>query len=181
MKECVICGNKVVARNWCTKHYLRWRRHGDPLHKPDHSQPKGKDSPNYKHGHWGHPLYNIWKNMLSRCYNKNDDRYYRYGARGISVCDRWRDIAAFIEDMGDRPIGRSIDRINNDGNYEPENCRWADATTQNRNKSFCKLTKEKADEIRSLTNSGMTRKQIAEQYGVSVATIKKIRSGEYWK
>jgi hypothetical protein len=82
----------------------------------------------------GTGIYNSWKSMLNRCENKNDPAYRNYGARGITVCDRWHDTSLFVEDMGPRPEGTSIDRIDNDGNYEMSNCRWADNYQQNSNR-----------------------------------------------
>lgn len=82
--------------------------------------------------------YESYCNMLNRCYNPDNPEYFRYGGKGITVCDRWRDpltgIVAFIEDMGPRPKGMTIDRFPNpEGNYEPGNCRWATKTQQSRN------------------------------------------------
>lgn len=79
--------------------------------------------------------YGIWKTMIARCGNSSVDRYSSYGERGIRVCDRWCDFRNFLEDMGRRPTPQhSIDRIDNDGNYEPGNCRWATRSVQSRNK-----------------------------------------------
>jgi len=79
-------------------------------------------------------LYHVWASMKDRCYNKNNKAYPDYGGRGITVCDRWRDsYATFASDMGDRPDGTSIDRIDNDGNYEPGNCKWSTRQEQQRN------------------------------------------------
>lgn len=77
----------------------------------------------------------VWHTMIARCHKPNASGYEDYGARGISVCDRWRnDIHAFIADMGPRPSPKhSIDRIDNDGDYEPGNCRWATSMEQSRN------------------------------------------------
>ncbi len=84
------------------------------------------------HGHSKHlPEYFIWKGMRQRCSNPRNQKFKDYGARGISVCERWDSFEAFLSDMGRRPSpGHSIDRKNNDGNYEPGNCRWATAKEQ---------------------------------------------------
>lgn len=85
------------------------------------------------HGMRGSPEYNSWSGMIQRCYNPSAEQYGYYGGRGITVCDRWRKFENFYADMGPRPEPKalySIDRINNDGNYEPDNCRWATAVEQ---------------------------------------------------
>lgn len=82
------------------------------------------------------PEYTSWSKMLSRCYNDKDKDYDNYGGRGITVCDAWRDsFEAFYITMGPAPKKYTIDREDYNGNYEPSNCRWADITTQNRNRS----------------------------------------------
>jgi hypothetical protein len=105
------------------------------LQKEVSAQFKGTGSPTYKHGGKGCREYRSWSGMKSRCFDRNHPRYQDWGGRGITVCARWRDdFAAFLADMGPCPTGHSIDRINNDGDYEPGNCRWADAITQRNNR-----------------------------------------------
>lgn len=89
------------------------------------------------HGKSKTPEYRSWCSIKERCYNKKNNRYYRYGGRGIVICDRWlNSFENFISDMGERPSAEySIERINNDGNYEPSNCKWATIEEQASNKS----------------------------------------------
>lgn len=84
------------------------------------------------HGRCKTPIYRTWAQMIQRCENPKNPFYRRYGGRGIIVCERWHEFLNFLQDMGERPLGRTLDRINNDGNYEPGNCRWATPKEQQR-------------------------------------------------
>lgn len=88
---------------------------------------------NTKHGFNGSRTYVSWCSMLARCTNEKLRSYKNYGGRGIVVCSRWMEFENFLADMGERPEKHSIDRIDNDGNYEPGNCRWATASEQRKN------------------------------------------------
>lgn len=86
----------------------------------------------FRHGMVGTPTYNSWAGMLQRCRDPSE-RFAEWGGRGITVCDRWNDFNNFHQDMGARPPGMTLDRVEVDGNYEPGNCRWATRAEQNQN------------------------------------------------
>lgn len=119
----------------------------------------------YIHDLHGTPEYHTWQSMNGRCHNPNNQSFDRYGGRGISVCDRWRySFVNFLADMGKRPTpDHSIDRINNDGNYEPGNCHWATKSEQSRNTRSNRL----------LTHDGqtLTLTEWAEIKGINRTTL----------
>lgn len=122
------------------------------------------------HGNSGTVLHALWKNMRQRCLNPKRLDYARYGGRGIKVCDRWKSFQNFRLDMGEKPQGMSIDRINNSGNYEPDNCRWADDFEQCNNRR----------DNHPITYEGITLNisQWSRQRGINISTIcTRIRRG----
>lgn len=131
-----------------------------------------KTSGNHTHGFASskrHPLYSVWSAMRQRCNNPKNRSYRHYGGRGIRVCDQWNSsdgFVVFLRDMGERPAGTSLDRIDNDGNYEPGNCRWATAKEQgvNRRRAVA-LTDEDIGNIRFLIEQGKTDVEIATIMG----------------
>ena len=131
IKDCL--KEKKYRSGLCPMHYQRDKVHGDPLVLI----PRGT-----KHGLRGHPLYPIWKGIKSRCFNPNTKAFKNYGGRGISLCEEWMNPRAFIEYVekldgynlrGVGADGTTLDRIDNDGNYEPGNVRWASRVVQRHN------------------------------------------------
>ena len=109
-----------------------------------------------KHGHecgGRSKLLRIWVNMRTRCYNTNNAAYPYYGGRGIRMCDRWQDFQVFAADMGDPPPGLSLDRLDPDGDYSPDNCRWATALEQRRNRRVPVRTVEYQGETLALADA----------------------------
>lgn len=117
-----------------------------------------------KHGMTNSMTYKTWSGMLSRCRTTSATGYENYGGRGIRVCDRWLDFNNFLEDMGEKPAGMSIDRINSNGDYEPGNCQWSTRKEQNRNQ---RRNVELTHEGRSQCISAW-----AEELGFEEATIR---------
>lgn len=130
-----------------------------------------RPSPNRKHGLTHTTMWTIWKDMVRRCYDETDPAFSHYGGRGITVCERWRhDVAAFAGDMGARPPGMMIERVDNDRGYELGNCIWADAITQQNNRR----------NNHRITHAGrtLTVAQWAREVGMQASTlIKRIEGG----
>jgi len=125
--------------------------------------------------------YRTWQSMRQRCQNPDDYAYKHYGSRGIKVCERWDKFENFLEDMGERPKGLTIERIDNDKGYFPKNCKWATMKDQLRNRRNVRLNPLKASVIKKLlTDSQLLQKEIAELFGVNKSTICDVNKGRRW-
>ena len=114
--------------------------------------------------------YKTWKEMRQRCNNPNNDKWKWYGGRGIRICSRWDIFEAFLQDMGERPEGMTLDRVDNDGDYEMSNCVWASHKDQTRKQLKNKLNMESAESLRADRVAGMTYKALAAKYGIDQKT-----------
>lgn len=122
------CDRRVIARGWCRSHYAYWYKYGIEPTQPIRIL--------RRHGWSGTPTYTSWKTMHNRCADPNATGYEYYGGKGIKVCERWRSFEAFLTDMGVRPEGRTLDRIDGSRDYEPGNCRWASPFEQTHNRTL---------------------------------------------
>jgi hypothetical protein len=121
--------------------------------------------------------YRIWNGMKSRCLNPNRKDYPRYGGRGVTVCERWLRFENFYADMGPRPSPKhSIDRIDNDGNYEPGNCKWATLAEQRSHITWrvSRFTVEQVSEMAGRRAQGETLRAIGEAFGCSGAHVSRL-------
>lgn len=154
-----------------------------------------KPQPWCKHGlHRGgvHPLFKTFDGMIARCCNPRSTSFGRYGGRGIRVCDRWRfSFPTFVADMGPRPMGSTLDRINNDGDYEPTNCRWATKTEQMASRNHAKgsrhgcvgeLTETSVFVLRRVAALKIfSQRELAEWWGISASNANNIITGKTWR
>jgi hypothetical protein len=123
-----------------------------------------------RHGRTGESVYTTWTAMLGRCGNENNQNYFRYGGRGIRVCERWLAFENFLADMGERPPGLTLERIDNDGNYEPGNVRWATPKEQANN--------TRRNHVIQTSRGPLSLTQVAEIAGITkVALHYRMRKG----
>ncbi|MCK4830282.1 hypothetical protein KA005_81945 [bacterium] len=206
------CNNKHIAKGFCSMHYLRNKRHSDPLYEHTYPVKKCKvdkcENKYYAKGYcnkhyvrnkkYGNPLfvgielhgmvksleYKTWHRMKNRCFNKSFQHYNRYGGRGITVCDKWKNsFIAFYEDMGKRPFPKAqIDRIDNDGNYEPGNCRWVTPTENVRNRSCTKMNWFMVRSLRELSAKKLfSLKELGLIYNITGSQAGNIVNSISWK
>jgi len=167
------CDNKYYGLGFCNKHWQRFKKYGDPLYVKMR-----------RHGLRHTPEYKVWDSMIQRCTNKNHTAYHRYGGRGICVWNRWvNSFQTFYEEMGPKPFPKAtIDRINNDGNYEPNNCEWVSQLENSRHTSTTHLTMSKAREIRLKYKKGdITQKELGSMYGVNRLVIHCVVNNKTWR
>lgn len=126
------------------------------------------------------PTYQSWQAMLNRCRYLHRDGRAKHIGRGITVCDQWRSFDQFLADMGERPDGTTLDRKDNDGHYEPGNCRWATPREQSRNRRNAKLTFDTAVEVARARLAGESCRSIAARFGISESLPREIVRGRTW-
>jgi len=139
---------------------------------------------NKTHGHtrkgWQSPTYLTWHGMIQRCTNIGHCSYGKYGGRGITVCDRWLKFDAFLVDVGERPSGKTLDRIDVNGNYELTNVRWATRSEQARNRRDTRLTPQLVDDIKNRVKSGEGVRAVSRDTGISSGQVSRISRGFDW-
>lgn len=118
----------------------------------------------HRHDMCGTPTWRSWNGMIQRCTNEKAPAWEYYGGRGITVCPQWRDFVAFLADMGIRPEGKTLDRVDPDGSYEPGNCRWATMREQQRNRRDCNTF--------TLGGVTLTLQEWAERTGIAYEALR---------
>ena len=210
MAECKIenCTKEAKKRGMCYMHYQRWNRHGDVNYegKPrkicevevcqrygsykgycyKHYRRLAKTGSPFETIHQTHGMtdtkeYMIWCAMKSRCFNPRHPDYTTYGAKGITVAKEWRKhFLNFYRDMGAKPEGYSLDRIDPYGPYSKENCRWIPNWQQQRNKTNTKLNPSDITEMFKMRENGAQINEIAVKFAVSTQMVSRVLRGEAW-
>lgn len=148
-------------------------------------KPDGRSRSHLRHGHTigreYSPTYRSWQSMRARCRYVHRDVEGKYVGRGIQCCERWQQFDCFLEDMGERPSGTTLDRIDNDGSYTPGNCRWATPVEQARNRRNTRLTFDQAVDVARRRLAGEPCKSLASEYGISESLPREIVKGRTWK
>lgn len=162
------CESKTIAKGMCEAHYRKMRKYGDPLFKK-----------HTRHGMRYTKVYKCWSHIRDRCNNKNNKAYKYYGGRGISVFPNWNDsFEEFYKHVGDPPSEKhQIDRIDNNGNYEPKNVRWVVPSLNVQNRNINKLSYVDIFEIR---DSKMKPSEISKKYNISYQHAKRVLEGLSW-
>ena len=146
---------------------------------------EGENNSNFKHGGKGSKLYYVWIKMKQRCNNSKDEKFKDYGGRGIIICPEWTNDYTVFRDWAlnnGYKEGLQINRIENNGNYEPSNCNFISNEENCQNKRTTKLNKEKVLKIRELHDTGnYTQTNIAKIFGVGKALISKIINKQKWR
>ena len=119
-----------------------------------------------KHGDYGSSTYISWCNMIQRCTNQEATGYDLYGGRGIKICKRWQTYQNFLDDMGERPVGMTLERKRTDGNYTPKNCVWATRQTQSKNRPGFVHAIKWQGEVWTLTD-------LAQKYKINTSTLRR--------
>ena len=160
-----LVGNHTVSCGCFSKDVARINRLGEAKH--GHSR-LGKVSPTYR----------SWRAMVGRCTNSNHKDWPKYGAKGIEVSESWLDFEQFLTDMGERPKGTSLDRIDNRFGYHKANCRWATPAQQSQNQTTTKLS---VTAVLSIRRDDRTNAMISKDYGVSASHVSNVKRGKVWK
>ena len=133
------------------------------------------------HGLTDTPTYKVWQAMHQRCSNENCASYSDYGGRGIAVCPEWQAFENFVRDMGMKPPGATIDRIDNSRGYEKANCRWSSPDLQNQNRRSSRLNPDLVREVRRRIASGERTRSVARSLDIPESTISMVANRHTWK